>query len=176
MANASGKTLEEDITASFFPPAKPWVSEAFDTPPPPHSQLTMVPCNIQHQYKATVTLHSHSGAKLGCWEPTHLEGVEEVPEGPGIYHIVVHGEEEGDDNTGNSCGHGGKHLVSRKPQNAQGSITSVGCGSSTTMADTGEALSLHSHVHRACPCHSSHSLVLPPGLSRTGFDTLGPGE
>lgn len=34
----------------------------------------------------------------------HLEGVEEVPEAPGIDDIVVHGEEEGDHHTGNTCG------------------------------------------------------------------------
>lgn len=53
---------------------------------------------------------------------THLEGVEEVPEGPGVYHVVVHGEEEGDDDTGDACGHGGRFSVNGKTQNAQGPI------------------------------------------------------
>lgn len=33
----------------------------------------------------------------------HLEGVEEVPEGPGVDDVVVHGEEEGDHHAGNPC-------------------------------------------------------------------------
>lgn len=82
----------------------------------------MVLGNIQHRRKATATLRGHSGAKVCHWVPTHLEGVEEVPEGPGVYHVVVHGEEEGDDDTGNACGDGGRRLVSGKtpkPHNTQ---------------------------------------------------------
>lgn len=32
-----------------------------------------------------------------------MDGVEEVPEAPGIDDIVVHGEEEGDHHTGDAC-------------------------------------------------------------------------
>lgn len=56
--------------------------------------------SIQYQCKALGVLH---GAKPYHQAPTYLEGVEEVPESPGINHVVVHGEEEGDDHTGNAC-------------------------------------------------------------------------
>lgn len=56
--------------------------------------------NVQYQCKALGILH---GAKPYHQAPTYLERVEEVPEGPGIDHIVVHGEEERDDHTGNTC-------------------------------------------------------------------------
>lgn len=79
---------------------------------PPPSQLMMVACKLQHQRKATVSLYGRV--------PTHLEGVEEVPEGPGVDHVVVHGEEEGDDNAGDTCGHGGMRLVSGKPWECPG--------------------------------------------------------
>lgn len=116
------------------------VSRAF-AHPTPRSQLTMVPsCNIQHQYNATATLCSHGGAELCRQAPTHLEGVEEVPEGPGIYHVVVHGEEEGDDDTGNTCGHGGRHSVSGKTPGER-----------------------HRGQHRACTHHCS-CLLFPSGL------------
>lgn len=35
--------------------------------------------------------------------PAHLEGVEEVPEGPGVDDVVIHGQEEGDDHAGDTC-------------------------------------------------------------------------
>lgn len=48
--------------------------------------------------------------------PTHLEGVEEVPECPSVYHVVVHGEEERDNDTGNTCGHRGGAGSVAQPQ------------------------------------------------------------
>lgn len=35
--------------------------------------------------------------------PAHLERVEEVPEGPGVDDIVVHGQEEGHHHAGHAC-------------------------------------------------------------------------
>lgn len=39
---------------------------------------------------------------MSAW-PAHLEGVEEVPEGPGVDDVVVHGQEEGDHHAGDAC-------------------------------------------------------------------------
>lgn len=45
----------------------------------------------------------YSALFYSALDRAYLEGVEEVPEAPGIDDIVVHGEEEGDHNTGNTC-------------------------------------------------------------------------
>lgn len=41
--------------------------------------------------------------------PAHLEGVEEVPEGPGVDDIVVRGQEEGHHHAGQACEEGEGH-------------------------------------------------------------------
>ena len=125
---------QRDTTAIFFHTQKSpgRVSGAFGPP-----RLMTALGDVQHQSKATATLRSHVGGKPCHWVPTHLEGVEEVPEGPSIYHIVVHGEEEGDDDAGNSCGHRGRRSVSGETLKCPGPHNTWG----STAASTGQGVS-----------------------------------